>query len=158
MEDSKQGRIQIDWHNFHLAFARDTDFHDTWPQSVYLDLETGDVKWCFECDSDAEAEFGKGKARDNAEMRRQIEETPDRYLEIPGLSHGDHHNILQEFLDSDWTDDEEQHTNASISYFGSIGGWIKTVEDESAVHGYFDYREVRTVDLASQFLRDHGIE
>ncbi len=36
------------------AFERDVDFHDEYPQSSYLDLETGEVIWVFEEDEDAE--------------------------------------------------------------------------------------------------------
>ena len=40
---------------------------------------------------------------DNREIRESIEASPERYVEIPRLTHGQCHEILQEFLESDWT-------------------------------------------------------
>ncbi len=46
--------VQINELMFIHAFERDVDFHDEYPQSSYLDLETGEVIWVFEEDEDAE--------------------------------------------------------------------------------------------------------
>jgi len=39
---------------------------------------------------------------ENGEMRERIEAEPKRFLLIPGLDHGEHHDILKAFLRSDW--------------------------------------------------------
>ena len=82
---------------------------------------------------------------------------PDHYLEIPGLDHGDHHDILKAFLRSDWTDNEERSRNAEMAYFGSIGGWKESVNDEEAVHRFYDFREQKITILAEEFLQEYGI-
>jgi len=49
---------------------------------------------------------------ENAALRTQIDKYPDRYLEIPGRDHGEHLDILRDFLNSNWTDDKELWTLA----------------------------------------------
>jgi len=39
--------ISINEVSFFDAFGRDVDFHDSYPQAVYLDLKTGGVIWIF---------------------------------------------------------------------------------------------------------------
>ena len=140
-----------------MAFGRDVDFENTHPQSTYLDRENGDILWVYEDDEDAMWEAGI-PAEENRGRREQIEAAPDRYLEIPGLSHGGHHEILREFLDSDWTEDEDERKRVRNAYFGSIGGWKKSLEDESIVDVFHSFRERRIEQLAEKFLREHGIE
>ena len=41
---------------------------------------------------------------ESQELRMKVESYPSDCLEIPGLTHNEHHKILQEFLISDWTD------------------------------------------------------
>lgn len=90
-------------------------------------------------------------------MREHISASPDLYVKIPGLNHGDHHNILREFLASEWTDDEAAKCKAQAAYFGSIGGWKKTV-DRSAIDEFNDFRDQQTRRMAEEFLFQHGIE
>ncbi len=157
MNDSKLRNLTIDQALFSLAFDRDVDFHDACPTSTYLDLQTGDIIWVYEDDEDAYMEAGV-PADDNRAARESIEATPNRYLEIPGLDHGDHHEILREFLDSDWTDDDERHARARNAYAGSIGGWKKSVDADSIVHAFHAYHDGKTTEMAGAFLREHGIK
>lgn len=157
MGDSKLRKVTIDQTLFSLAFDRDVDFHDTYPIGTFLDLKTGEINWVYEDDEDACMEAGV-EPDENRMMRERVESTPTRYLEVPGLDHGDHHEILRAFLDSDWTADEEQHTRARKAYSGSIGGWIKSLDDESIVHAFHDYRDRKTIKMAEEFLRENGIE
>ena len=57
---------------------------------------------------------------ENQALRERINASPERYLEIPGLSHGEYYGILKEFLNSDWTDDDELWQRAQDAYSGSI--------------------------------------
>ena len=66
---------------------------------------------------------------ENAALRTQIDTYPDRYLEIPGRDHGEHHDILRDFLNSNWTDDKELWTLAQNVYSGSIGRWKEGVDN-----------------------------
>ena len=148
--------LAIDETLFRMAFNRDVDV-EIYPQSAYLDHQTGEIRWVYENDEHAEMEDGI-PAVENKATRQRITETPDRFLEIPGLNHDDHHKILQEFLASDWTKDKEAESRAYAAYSGSIGGWIQRVNDDRAIHSYYDFRDGRTKELAEEFLRRQGIK
>jgi len=157
MSDSKLRRLSIDRELFTLAFGRDVDFHDPCPTSTYLDLRTGAVYWVYQDDNDAYLDFGI-PIEDKRASRERVKATPNLYLEIPGLNHGDHHEILREFLESDGTEDAEERERARNAYSGSVGGWKKSQEDESIAHAFYDYRDQSTTQMAEDFLRKHGIE
>jgi hypothetical protein len=139
------------------AFERDEVFSDPYSQSAYLDLETGKVIWVFEEDYDAEMYAGIDP-EENAALRNQIDAHPERYLYIPGRGHGEHHDILRDFLDSHWTDDEELWTRARNAYSGSIGGWRKEVDNDNVVHAYYDFRDRRIKELAQEFFLENDIQ
>ena len=141
---------------FMMAFGRDVDYHDKYPQHTFLDRRTGEVIWVYETDDDGYMEAGI-PADDNRKKRERVAGGPDRYLEITGLNHGDHHEILKAFLSSDWTDDEEKSLKAESSYFGSIGGWIKSIDDQDVVHTFFEFRDKRVTRLAEELLQKNGI-
>jgi len=138
------------------AFERDVDF-EQYSQSAYLDLEAGKVVWLFDEDDDAELWAGI-PAHENNALRKLIEAGPERYLEIRGRDHGEHHDILREFLNSNWTDDEALWKKAHDAYSGSIGGWKEEVDDQGAVNSYYEFRERRIKELAEAFLNEHGIQ
>jgi len=79
-------------------------------------LTPDDLAWIYDEDDDAET-YGL-RPDENRQMRECIAVEPKRYLLIPGLSHGEHHDILRAFLQSDWTEDETRQN----AYLGSIGG------------------------------------
>lgn len=147
----------IDWALFQMAFNRDSDFHDRYPLSDYLDLQTGEVVRYYESDEDAEMDVGI-TAEDNQVARDRIRSDSERYLRIPGLSHGEHHEILKDFLDSHWTHDEELRRFARGAYHGSIGRWMQSVNDQSIVDEFYKYQELRLEEMGIAFLRAHGIE
>lgn len=149
-------RVAIDQDMFLMAFGRDVDYESMGSDLGFLDRRTGEVIWIFETDEEAEMEAGI-PADDNRRDRERIEAEPDRFLEIPGLYHGDHHDILRAFLRSSWCDDERRLENAEEAYSGSIGRWKRHVRDEDAVHAYYDFRDARVKDLAEEWLRDTGI-
>jgi len=90
-------------------------------------------------------------------MRKRVEDEPEPYLEIQGLNHGHHHDILKEFLYSKWTEDEELRQKAKESYFGSISGWIDKVDNSETVYSYFDFRDHQIESMAEEFLHKSGI-
>jgi hypothetical protein len=150
------GKLAIDQSLFMMAFGRDVDYHDLAPQLIYLDRHTGDVMWLYESDEDAFLEVGLSAA-ENRGQRERIAAEPNRYLENPGLDHDDHHQILKRFLRSDWTDDANRSSKAFEAYSGSIGGWKKSVNDEGAIHAFYEYQETRITELAEEFLAENGI-
>ena len=148
-------KLSIDEMRFLDAFRRDVDYHDAHPQSTYLDRETGDIVWVYETDEGAnEADV---ELEENQRMREVIAATPDQYLRLPGRTHGQHHDILQAFIDSNWTPDEEARRNSRNAYIGSIGAWLQRVED-SAREAYYLYRDQKISESAEDFLRSQGIE
>ena len=151
------GGLGIDRDLFTMAFGRDVDFHDTVPQLIYLDRQTGDVVWLYGSDDDAEMEAGI-PADENRQERQAIAAEPERYLEIPGLDHDDHHRILRRFLMSDWTRDKARRRRAEDAYRGSIGKWKRDVGDEDAVDAFYGFRDAEIVAMAEAFLRENGIE
>lgn len=152
----ERSKLAIDRSLFMMAFGRDVDYLEIEPQLTYLDRRTGDVIWLYESDDDAYMVAGI-PALENREERKRIDAEPKRYLEIPGLDHGDHHQILKRFLRSDWTEDQDRSQKAFEAYFGSIGGWKKNVNDEGAIHAFNDYQERRIAELAEEFLAENNI-
>ena len=150
-------KLPIDEVAFLEAFGRDVDFHDNYPQSVYLDLQRGDLLWLYDDDEDAYSEAGISP-EDNAADRQRVANSPARYLEILGLDHGEHHEILKEFLDSDWTDDDDERLKVREAYGGSIGRWKQTVGDEGVVYAYYYFRDRAIKGMAEQFLHERGVE
>ena len=157
MGHSQLRRVTIDQAIFSMAFERDVDFQDDCPISTYLDLESGEVEWLYEDDDDAYMEAGISP-EENRTIRDRVNAFPHQYLEIPGLDHGEHHELLREFLDSNWTEDLEDHARARIAYSGSIGGWKKSVNDDRIIQAFYAYRERKIQQLAEAFLREHGVE
>lgn len=140
------------------AFKRDVPY-EAEPTLFYLDLSTGHVTWVYERDEDADHVTGNS-AEKNREARLLLQSQPDRFVLIPGLSHGDHHVILLDFLSSDWTDDEELRTAVRDAYSESIGRWKRAVEeiDHQIVYDWYDYRDKRIDEMIDEFLRKNGIE
>ena len=148
--------LTIDRELFMKAFGRDVDYQDAHPQWTWLDRSTGNVIWLYECDEDAYGESGIS-AGENREERERIEADPERYLEIPGLGHGEHHGILKQFLGSDWTDDETRRRRVGAAYSGSIKRWMGDVGDEEAVDAFREFRGAQIARLAEEFLRESDI-
>ena len=156
MSKSNPQKLVIDFEEFTMAFGRDVDYHDAFPQTTHLDRQTGGIDWVYEDDEDAE---GEGiPPEDNRDARKGIQADPKRYLELPGLTHGEHHEILKEFLGSDSTTGDEEDGPEVPAYFGSIGGWLQSVEDEGTKDAYYNFRDQKVQQLAEEFLRQHGID
>ena len=155
--DDDGGGVAVDRALFIMAFGRDVDFHDTVPQLIYLDRHTGNVVWLYGSDDDAYLMTGI-PADENREERDAIATEPDRYLEIPGLDHHDHHRMLRQFLRSDWTSDKDRRRRAENAYAGSIGKWKRDVGDEDAIRAFYDFRDAQIEAMAEDFLRKNGID
>jgi hypothetical protein len=96
---------------------------------------------------------------ENQKLREKIDSAAEIYLEIPGRSHAEHHEILQEFLKSNWTSDGELRKRAYDAYSGSIGRWIEAVGDRNVVHSYYyNFRDSKIKEMAEEFLHEHGIK
>ena len=157
LKGSAMESLHIDEAIFRDAFDRDVIFHDAYFQTTYLDRATGTVEWVYEEDNEAEIE-GPG-ADENQSLKKMIEADPGRFIVIPGLSHDEHHQVLQDFLDSDWTDNEVNKKFALESYFRSIGGWKEQIpEDSGIIEAWETHQEKAFRRLAIEFLQCHGIK
>ena len=145
-----------------MAFDRDVN-STPYPQFWYLNVENGEFLLMYENDNYAVCEVGVPaeevdiSAEENRVIREIIRTAPGRYLLIPGLKYEDHQKILQEFLDSAWTDDKEVWSNAKNANSSHIRGWIDSVPEEVA-NVFYDFRDCKTQQMAEEFLRAHGIE
>ena len=148
--------ISINELSFFDAFGRDVDFHDSYPQAVYLDLKTGGIIWIFLENQDADMAAGIDP-EENQKLREKIDRSPERYLEVPGCSHTEHHEILQDFLKSNWTNDDGLWERAYDAYRGSIGRWIDAIGDRDVVYSYYEFRDSKIKEMAEEFLRKHNI-
>lgn len=148
--------LALEHGQFFSIFGRDTDYHDPYPVNAYLDKESGELLWVYEKDFDA-LMTGVGEENNKA-MREIVATQKSRYLEIVGLNHGDHHDILQEFIGTKWCDNEADLLAARSAYFGSIGAWLKTMASSPAKEGYFRYKDEKVIELGEQYLRRDGIE
>ena len=148
-------RIKIDEALFQMALVQDTDYMP-YRQYSYLDLDTGEIIWVFDNDDEAYMETGM-KPSENATIREMITKSPTKYLKIPGQTHGDHHDILNEFLDSNWTDDEGLWEHTLISYTGSIGRWKKAVNNQEIIYAFEEFRWNKIKEIGESFLNENGI-
>ena len=147
-------KLKIDQSEIVHALKRDVDF-EAYPQSVFLDSETGDILWVYDNDEDA-TESGISP-ENNRTDRERIESDPSRFIELEGRTHPEQHEILNGFLDSEWTDDEELSAEAQAAYRNSVGGWLRHV-DENTRHVYEGFRHSQMVRIAEELLHRHGIE
>ena len=133
-----------------MVFGRDGDYRNSLPQSTWLDRSTGDALWLYECDKGVFFEVGI-PAEESQEER-------ERYLEIPGPGRGEHHDILRQFLGSDWTGDEALRRHVGVAYSGSIGRWMRDVGNEGDVGAFRVFQDAQIARLAEEFLRESGVE
>ena len=70
--------LVIDRMLFAMTCGRDVDFHDSYPQTTYLDRRTGVVIWLYEDDEDAWREAGI-PAEMNRQGRERVAAHPEAY-------------------------------------------------------------------------------
>jgi len=46
---------------------------------------------------------------------------------------------------------------AQNAYFGSIGGWKEKIDNQDAVHAYYDFRDQKVKEMAEDFLSENDI-
>ena len=148
--------ISVDEAPFRMAFEQDVPDPDI-DDSVFLELGTGDVYWIADSDKDAATVWGISE-NENRTMRLKVKAEPDRYPNIPGLSHGEHHDILEDFLASDWIKDENMKNFANASYTRTISHWIEEVKDhEGILENYESFKQNEINRRIRDFFRGYGI-
>ena len=156
--------ITIDWALFHQAFDIDEQYHNPYFIDRYLEKDSGAILFIYKEDSDARMEGGD--PLENKEMKELVKENPDNYLEIIGQSHGERHDILLEFIESNWTEDEDLKMHVRSKYHKSIGWWIKEVrndpelekQSENIIESYFQFLTDTIEREKDKFLKQNGIK
>ena len=136
---------------FYHAFSIDVGFQP-YPDEAYLCKKTGEILFLPDEMSDYS----------NDENHEAVKKNPNQYLQIPGKSHGEHHEILKDFLNSIEKSDsfsESEIKGANEAYYGakSIGFWKKQVSEEM-YDAYSDFREKVLETEGEEWLRKNGIE
>lgn len=156
--------IPIDWGLFDEAYDIDENYHNPYSIDRYLDRTNGAIIFIYAEDSDAAME-GSDEL-ENKEMRELINTNPDNYLEIVGRSHGESHEILQTFLVSSWTDDQNLKNRIAGLYNTSIGWWMKAIRNESElemdceliIEKYYRFKDDLIEKSKDSFLKQNGIK
>lgn len=159
-EMEKNVTIKIDQAILMMTFAADADFHHSLAgQTTYLDKISGAIVFVTDNPETVAMEIGAVAANELATNSKLVQRSPDQYVKIPSMTHREHHQVLQDFLDSSWTDDIKKHTDAVVKYGmrRSIGHWLANVDDELAVQEYYNFKTEENIRLAEQFLRQHGL-
>ena len=131
------------------AFLQDDKYYDDYETKVYLNKTTGEVHWIFE--SDEEAEKGGQSKANNKKLKQSVKRDPHLWIEIPRLTHEEHHIILQNFLNSKWTDDKSALSKARRAYVDSIGKWRNSVDVDSW-ESFCIYRKDKIGAIIDSFL------
>lgn len=127
-----------------LHYSQDANF-TIHPGRCFIDLENLSIEWTVDDENL------------DAELLGCVDDTPDRYLEVPMLTHADHHDILQEFIGSEWTASQELRAAAKQAYAKvSIGAWLDGVND-STREAYHDFRNSAYEARLTAFLNQHGL-
>ena len=149
-------RLNIDTYPFMLAFERSDGYEiaDS-PRITFLDRETGELVWAYKWNCERTVYEG-ARPEDSSGLREQIAARPERYLEIRGLTHDDHHEMLRTFLQTTWTDDDDLRDMAYVAYTGTIGEWRYRVGEE--IYALFEFYRMDVIQaLAERWLVKHRI-
>lgn len=133
------GKMKLELDTFELIIAKDLEY-EVIKQINYLDLKTSKLLIIYENDSEAEDIAGI-EPTENREKKNLVSTNSKRFLRLPVISHSEHHQILQDFLYSNWTDDKELQDKALWNYNSSIGKWLKNIKDDPAIRdAWYDYK------------------
>lgn len=155
----KMEKLKIDRIAFMMAFSADADFHvHLEGQVTFLDKCTGCLEYSVADRGRVAIEMGWDAVEDMSDADF-FARRPEQYLEISGMPHGLHHQVLQEFLASDWVSEQKRRDHATNIYYSrrSIGYWLKSVGDQDAIDAYFLFKEHAYLRLAQEFLSENGV-
>jgi len=155
-------KLEIDSGLFEIAFNVDVDYREPYPMTKYLNLVTGEILFIYDED-DAAACDGLDPIY-NKKLKKIVHKNRQQYIKITGLSHGTEHEILKDFLASNWIEDESVKTIAQGCYFKSIGGWKNELKKRDDVDADFiicewhRFHDQAVEGLKEKFLLDNNID
>jgi hypothetical protein len=121
-----------------------------------MNLKDGDVFWVASKDEHAGL-IPQVIPELNSDLREEVANYPDAYLEIPARTHGQHHDRLYKFTTFGDSDDPGPKADVQTSYIPSIGRWLRSVDsEEKREYRDFCYEEAKRE--SEEFLRSHGID
>ncbi len=152
----KMKKLPINITLFKMAFNRNAYGHGQHPINPYLDRVTGELLFVYENDDNAATE---GIPRDANKLKRErVASDHERFILIPGRSHGDYDSFLKEFLASPWSENKVEMNAAHSAYCGSIGDWLEMVGNQNAIKRYFEFCDKKLIELGTVFLREQRID
>ena len=136
-------KLSADWHpHWHAVWTRDDPWHPN--GAAHFNVLDGAVLWVDEeLQTDAAA--------------AEIVSNESRYIEIPRLHHGDHHDIFREWLGAEVSEELRDLCNTA-----SIGGFFQTLEDAVGAesHEYkiawHEFHDSALRERATTWLRERG--
>lgn len=146
-------RIKLDLFFCATLIAEDAEYTKR-TFNNYVDLETGKIDIVYDNDNEAEAIAGVSIA-ENQEKKLLYSSDHKRFLKLPELTHIEQHQILQDFLYSDWTDNKELRDKALWHYNSSIGGWLKGLShDIDILDAWYEYKQNYIETYTKLFFRN----
>ena len=145
------------------VWGRDDPYDKTW--LYFLDRATGE----HECLPNPDDLFGSDLVDDFKEQRAMIESDAKRFVEVPMLSHQEHHEIFADFV-STLPEAIQALNRPSIhrpdigpgGHVWSIGGFLREAEDlpgDVDVRGlWHEYRRDGLARRAREWYGSHGFE
>lgn len=153
----KLQRLTIDKWDFAMEFETDSENDDFgYAYSSYLDRSTAEILRVFLSDESA-LDAADIPEEENRELRERTEANAERYLRIENLTLEDNTEMIEEFLNSNWTDNADLWQETYDAYNGSIGRWKKRVS-QSTIRAFKEFEHQYVVVIAERFLRENGIE
>lgn len=141
------------------SFGADGDYHSQCEySSTYLNKSDGELDYAWTNKEKMVLELGEDFVTE-IPPAKELKKYPDRYLEIAPMSHSAHHHILQSFLNSRWTNEQERANRVEAFYYPrkSIGYWLRSVGDDAAVEAYRRFAEIEIRRLAEDYLKRNGV-
>ena len=147
----KEGEEPLEWRppSIDRDVLIDTIKEEDWTRArhgvndAFLDLKDGSVRWVWR-----EPDVPSSKEEQD-ELLRFLELEPERFVRIPYMTHGDHHEVLRRHL-------EEQGRLAE--YDGSIGRWRKQLENDDDYYAFEEVVGQEAERRMRSFLEEHGLD
>ena len=125
-----------------IILLRDKEY-DSYPIRVFVDTQKTEIVFFHLVDDDAYTDLGIAP-EENAAIKKSILENLKQYTEIPVTTHAENHEWFQEFLVS---------INKRDLFFGSIGGFFKTYdEDDNIKYNWEDFRQSKVIEKVLRLI------
>lgn len=140
--------IDLDWHgNAEFAWQRDDPFHND--NDAYFDKKKHEILFIPHKD-------GVISENEKNELEELVENNPDRFLEIPPLTHGEHHDIFASFLSTVSNEITSSCNPESIGGFKDDLKFQHPEKFEDVWYGWLDYHKDKLKERAEKWFEEKG--